>query len=597
MNTDPSYLAIDHFRPIRLYLPALVIVALVFGLLIFIGFSTYWNLYGARNNAMDFLHQQGLAIIQAMEAGVDSAEDAPALQETIIKRLLVEASRNASVSHIYLLGPENRLYHHSPGFSPDDTNLWHPEIPESQGLITRTRRLEDETRVYELAKRFIPLHSDSDAGVSPAGGMDADAYPSETRMHAAPLVVIGLEMGIYEKARQEDLQHAVVMVSILAALGLGTGFFIFVIGRYHRMNRILRETQRYTRRVVDSMANGLLSIDDRANILTYNHLGLELIGLDESDVPGISLDAIIDMEASGINQTLNTGAPVMDREIAVALSSGETRPLAVSVTAINSAPGTQMGAVIIFRDLSEIKYLEERVRRTEKLAALGKLAAAVAHEIRNPLSSIRGFAGFLSHVLRERPRDREYADVMVAEVDRINRVVTDLLNLARPLEIEPATINPAELVLDTVRLVQSDAADKHVDIGTDTKSAPPAARMDPNLMRQLLLNLMLNAVAAAGPGNQIEIGVRGGEGAANTVFWVQDDGPGIDARYQEKIFDPFFTTRAKGTGLGLAIVLKIVENHRGVIRLESPLPGEDKGCRFVVEIPDVPETANKRHNR
>lgn len=587
MPTEQPYLAVDRFRPLRLYIPALVIVALVFGLLIFIGFSTYWNLYRARSNAMHFLHQQGVAIIQAMEAGVESAGEAPRLQENIVQRLLAEVSENEAVAHIYLVGPANRRMRHTPGFSPAETPVWRPAIPDSRTIITRTRRLENETPVYELAKRFVAFNPPAAAEPPVSDSRGTHSMVPDTVGHEHNRLVIGLKMSIYEKARHEDLQHAAVMVSILAALGLGTGFFVFVIGRYHRMNRILRETQRYTRRVVESMANGLLSIDDQGNILTYNHLGLELVGLEESDVPDTKLEAIIDMQASGISRTLDTGEPVMDREIRVALSNGEARPLAVSVTAINRAPGAQMGAVIILRDLSEIKQLEERVRRTEKLAALGKLAAAVAHEIRNPLSSIRGFAGFLSHVLKDRPEDKAYADVMVAEVDRISRVVTDLLNLARPLEIEPATVDPAQLVLDTVRLVQSDAAEKQVRIDAVTKNAPAAACLDPNLMRQLLLNLMLNAVAATGAGNHIEIGVQEYAGSAGTVFWVQDDGPGIESGHRKKIFDPFFTTREKGTGLGLAIVLKIVENHSGAIRLESPLPGREKGCRFVVEIPDA----------
>jgi two-component system sensor histidine kinase HydH len=274
----------------------------------------------------------------------------------------------------------------------------------------------------------------------------------------------------------------------------------------------------------------------------------------------------------------------MDREINHHKPSGETIPLALSVTPILGKGNICQGAVIILRDLSEIKQLEEKVRRTEKLAAIGKLAAGVAHEIRNPLSSIRGFAQYLQRSLKDNPQQQEYAETMILEVDRINTVVTDLLTLARPMEAELAPTDITELIEHAIRLVQADARSRNVNIElniSDLSKIP----LDTNQMTQAILNLLLNALQAVDSGGRIEVGAELDPSVSRLKIWVEDNGSGIATDQKDKIFDPFFTTRKRGTGLGLAIVHKIVENHNGEINLESPPAGEKKGTRITVSIP------------
>ena len=230
------------------------------------------------------------------------------------------------------------------------------------------------------------------------------------------------------------------------------------------------------------------------------------------------------------------------------------------------------------------KRLQEKVKRTEKLAAIGKLAAGVAHEIRNPLSSIKGFAQFLRHVLRDRPEEREYADVMVHEIDRINRVVNDLLIYSKPFEVKRKKQDLNEVVDHTLLLVHADARDKKVSIIKKMPEIPEDLLLDPNQITHALLNLLLNSLEAVSEGEEIEVGAEL-TGKNRVRIWVKDDGPGIPADYHEKIMDPFFTTRDKGTGLGLAIVHKIVENHGGEISVVSPPPGRPSGTLISLLIP------------
>ncbi|HYR02732.1 MAG TPA: ATP-binding protein, partial [Syntrophobacteria bacterium] len=254
-------------------------------------------------------------------------------------------------------------------------------------------------------------------------------------------------------------------------------------------------------------------------------------------------------------------------------------------TPIAGDDGHCRSAVIVLRDLREIERLEQEVRRAEKLAAVGELAAGVAHEIRNPLSSIRGLAQFLRQVLAGGSKEREYAEIMVREVDRINRVVTDLLTIARPQEPDLAPTDLQELLNHSVGLLQGDADRRGVEIRRVIPSELPEVVMDENQMTQALLNLILNALQAVETGGTIRVGASVDPFDSRLHLWVEDDGPGIPSGQMGKIFDPFFTTRAKGTGLGLSIVQKIVTHHRGEIRVESPPKGSARGSRFTISIP------------
>ena len=332
------------------------------------------------------------------------------------------------------------------------------------------------------------------------------------------------------------------------------------------------------------MANGLLSIDMEGRIAAYNRPAIELLGLGETEARQKNLNSLIDFTATGIRKTLTDCVSILDHEIRYKDKTGAIIPLALSASPILSEAGGCRGAVIVLRDLREIKKLEEKVQRTEKLAAIGELAAGIAHEIRNPLSSIRGFAQFLRHALENKPREQAYADIMVSEVDRINRVVSDLLTFARPMKAQPVPTDISELIEHVLRLVAADASSRDVCIQTRVskiKNFP----IDASQITQALLNLLLNALQAVDQGGRIEIGAEYRTETNCLVIWVADNGPGISLDRKAKIFEPFFTTRKKGTGLGLAIVHKIVENHEGEISVESPVGENAGGSRITITIP------------
>jgi two-component system, NtrC family, sensor histidine kinase HydH len=565
----------------RLYLPALSLVAVVFLLLILIGVSTYRNLHREQRRALEFVHWEGYALIQSFEAAVRVARLSPTWGEATLRSLLQETAKNTEIVYIFLVAKDGTVLYHTDSSQEGKPSHWMPQFNETDEVVSRVEQLAGGPTVYEMATRFSALPADFRV----PGSKSPRHRGSAPSLADDAMLVFGLKMGAVEEAARADLSDALIMAAILLALGGATLFFLFVIHNYYLVNKTLKETQDYTAQVVANMANGLLTVDPSGRVVSYNRTALELLGLPASEVRDTELRGIIDFEASGIQRTLDHCVAVLDREISHRSAAGEVIPLALSVTPIAGEDRCCRSAVIILRDLRQIKRLEEEVRRSEKLAAVGGLAAGVAHEIRNPLSSIRGLAQFLRHALASRPKEREYAEIMVKEVDRINRVVTDLLTIARPQTPELAPTELDELLDHTIRLVQADAARRGASIQKVVARGLPEVIMDESQITQALLNLILNALQAVEQGGTIEVGANVETPDSCVHLWVEDSGPGIPGEQMGKIFEPFFTTRAEGTGLGLAIVQKIVANHRGEIRVESPPAGKARGSCFTISIP------------
>ena len=265
-------------------------------------------------------------------------------------------------------------------------------------------------------------------------------------------------------------------------------------------------------------------------------------------------------------------------------------PLSVSGSKIVNEEGDFVGNILILRDLGEVRSLQEEIRRKEKLAAVGSLAAGIAHEIRNPLSSIKGLATYFGDKFAETDEDKEFAGVMVREVDRLNRVISELLEFARPSALKLKQTNINELLEHSIRLVHQDAKSKDIEIDLSVSGDLPSALLDADRFSQALLNLYLNGIQAMDEGGMLSVKstlAKGGE----IKLEITDTGKGIDADEVNKVFDPYFTTKSKGTGLGLAIVHKIVAAHNGEIRIRST-PG--KGTEFTLLIPVNPKKKSER---
>jgi two-component system sensor histidine kinase HydH len=240
--------------------------------------------------------------------------------------------------------------------------------------------------------------------------------------------------------------------------------------------------------------------------------------------------------------------------------------------------GEHLGALAIFRDLTEIRQLRDEIARSQRLASLGSLAAGVAHEIRNPLSSIKGFATYFRDRYKDNPEDSGTAQIMIEEVDRLNRVISQLLELSRPSGLRLENMDLASIIRHVLVLTGEEAREKGLSLRADLPEKPVTALVDHDKIEQALLNIVLNALQASESGGSVTVALKREPGGRALVS-VADTGKGISREDLPRIFDPYFTTKPSGTGLGLAIVHKILEAHGGEIRAAS-----EKGQGTTMEI-------------
>lgn len=464
----------------HLYGPAIFILVVVILLMGFIGWSTRANLNRDRAAALQQLSREADALFYALEShglrSVDAQKSRPTLPNSIADvatadhtrpndlelNSLAKSARQISqidnVTYVYGIDINGKpLFDSHPSLRSHAVVRQHFQYPERSGHKSyRSVQLKNGESILEITHPFT--------------GLDA---------------TIGFDMTSYNTARTADLHHAVVMIGILAILGIGALFFLFVIKKH-------------------------------------------------------------------------------------------------------------------LTDIKRIQRLKDQVRKSEKQAEIGRLAAAVAHEIRNPLSAIKGFAQFLGHVLKEDPKNGEYTRIMVKELDRINQVITDLLIFARPLDIRKSPADVKALITHTLRLTEGDSRHGNISVTTDIPDGLPAISLDSNQMIQVLLNLLLNALRVLPPGGEVLISASADPIKATLSIRVEDNGPGIPLDRQQEIFNPFYTTHKKGTGLGLAIAKKIVENHGGEISVKSPLispsNNDAKGCRLTISLPIEDQTDPMKRN-
>jgi signal transduction histidine kinase len=264
-----------------------------------------------------------------------------------------------------------------------------------------------------------------------------------------------------------------------------------------------------------------------------------------------------------------------------------------TLSQVRDARGRLNGATLFFKDLTRVEQLEERERLRDRLAALGEMAAAIAHEVKNPLAGIEVMAGILKRQLTESPDAQSILGDIIKEAKMANSIVLEVLEFVRPIRLQVERISLGDVIRDAVSLAESHAPRGTVAIDVSVPDGIAAITGDPHQLRQLFTNLLINAFEALNGRGTVRIEAvqlaeeepaSGGEGHSGPSIQVEvsDDGPGVPPDVMDRIFSPFFTTKPQGSGLGLAIVRKIVDAHDGRIDVSARPTG---GTRFSVTLP------------
>lgn len=360
----------------------------------------------------------------------------------------------------------------------------------------------------------------------------------------------------------------------------------------------VQEEKAYQKTILDNLPSGVFTVDLERRITSANRSAQEILKCPSSELLGRQVAQIDSSFAEFVNATVQRERPVFRQEVVYhPLDRSESVPLEVSSLALRNVDGKTIGCLLIVTDQTQIKRMEQEVRRGERLAAVGRMAASVAHEIKNPLVSIKTFAQLLPDRYGDDEFRTSFSTLADQEIDRINSLVEHLLDLVRPSVVRQEEVDLVRILDDVLALMSIDCSRKELELVRENWDTAARVLGDPEKLKQVFVNLIQNAIQAMDPGGTLTLSLNVYRGilppgsqeellqvspGGTIAVSIADTGRGIAPNLLDTIFEPFFTTREGGTGLGLSISHKIVTDHGGKMFVESR---EGVGTRFTVSLP------------
>jgi len=417
----------------------------------------------------------------------------------------------------------------------------------------------------------------------------ASAAEGHTRsLMCIPLVVrddvIGV-LSVHSNSPNKYSEEDVRVLSIIASQGAA------IFSELKALDALMS----YTDNILSSIAVGVATINRDGKVLTWNQAAERISGVPADRIVGLKKEWALWMLPVGhedanvirraLTRVLETGETYQAHKLRLSSADRDDMYINLNISKLLDKAGDELGLVVIFEDVTSEIRMEEEFTRIRELASIGQLAATIAHELRNPLSSIKGSAQFLQNEYSEIEPVREFLGIIIDEVNGLNSLTTEFLEFARPmmLELKPVSVN--EIVSRALNVMRHLLIDSDISVDDSLDDRTPIIQADERQLERVTRNVILNAVQAMPDGGAISI--RTGPTPGNGAFVeIEDTGVGIGVDELDRIFQPFFTTKTKGTGLGLSVVSKIVENHGGRVEVRSVV---GKGTTFRFTLPRVPE--------
>jgi two-component system sensor histidine kinase HydH len=565
-----------------------------------------------KNQTMEKLTGKGRFLIRAVEAGTRTGVLDMQWGASRVQRLVSETSFQPGVAYILITDQEGKILAHS---DPEMTGQTYENMPvveeEKSGGKFFSRQLSGTNKndTFEVYKSFTPeqrpelrqephhrmrrfmirekgkkmhrfMHSmNRSEALEPQGGkMDwcqsrfCQNAPEVEKINT--VIFAGIDMKRAERIHERFVQRTVGTAAVLFLIGVVGVVGLFSFQAYRSAKFSLTRVKAFSDNVIQNMPAGLITLDPDMNLTSFNRTARDIFKAEDTiDIPGPML------EMAG--RSRDTKQTVSD-EIRIASAEDRKLRLDISVSPIFTESMEIEGFMILFKDLTELAELKNEIEKNRRLAAVGKLAGGIAHEIRNPLSSIKGFATYFKERYKTVDQDRQTAEIMVSETERLDRSVTQLLEFAKPMAVSVKEVPVRSLFNHALSLVKHDLVKHSVIPGISIETERETIRTDPDRINQVLLNLFLNSIDAMENGGDLDLTVRDLEDGSGVAIEVEDSGIGIDPEHIDHIFDPYFTSRPQGTGLGLSMVQKTVEALGGEIRVESR---KGEGTCFTIKLP------------
>ena len=548
-------------------------------------FMTVKSIRTQQDNMIMLLREKGDALIRSFEAGTRTGMVGFNWSWVQIQRLIMETAEQPDILYILITDQKGKIIAHNQPVligKTHGTDLNHASI--SDKIQSRQISRYDGKPIFEVYRRFIPSRSrvySQGRRMIPEDWFLTHVFPENFRQPVLTIFV-GLDMDPIVKTTRENTLQSVFIAVILMLIGF-SGIVSIIIAYNYRLARMsLSRIKAFSDNIVDNMPVGLLFIDENGRIIAMNNASEKMlrISLDESvDKPAPS---VLPARIKELFESARDSAVVQVQELDVPVQ-GRNLLFEASASGLKGDNGEPLGTIILLRDITELQHLKKEVLRKERLASLGSLAAGVAHEIRNPLGSIKGFATYFKERYKDVPEDQRTADIMIREVERLNRVIGQLLEFARPMSLTLRQVNLKDVVRHSVETIRRQAKARGIEVVTpESPDNGFYANVDQDKIAQVLLNVYLNAMDAMNQGGRLVISLEKDELNSDIIVNISDTGRGISGEDLSRVFDPYFTTKQSGTGLGLAIVHKIMEAHSGMVKIAS---GKDQGTTVSIILP------------
>lgn len=397
-------------------------------------------------------------------------------------------------------------------------------------------------------------------------------------------LLVELDLAEYNKAISGKLLQIVSLSLVLLLVGIGGWISLLTLQGLKGSQIRLRQIREYTDLLVSSLPIGLIATGDDGSIRIFNTSAEKILGVAAGNTIGRFPENVLPIELSTELQPKKADSEGMiQKEIVLDDGNRRSRSLMTISLPVVDSENRFAGNTLLIQDISDVKELQIELRRNERLAALGKMAAGVAHELRNPLSSIKGLTLLLKGKINNDEEGVNTADILVQEVERLNRSIGELLDYARPEKLELKRVDIFDIIEKAVSLIAVDLETAEVSLEMDCAEGY-YVKGDKDKLNQVFLNLLLNSLQAVEPKGTIKIQTFRQE--EQIVCSIEDDGCGLDEENIAKVFDPYFTTKKDGTGLGLAMSAKIIEEHSGSIEIRSTI---ELGTMVSVRLPSYLE--------
>lgn len=569
--------------PFKVSRAALILILATVFLAVLLTFSTLQNINRAQTLMEGFLQQKGETVIKAVEAAMKTSLIHHMGEEEALITLLSESSRANDIVFIVITDSDGMILCQTDN-APDAQIL----VLERSRVLDNTMSvssMDEETGILIISKK-LSLHPHI-ARMPMKMSHTGTSKPEENPFHGA-LISIGLFTEEFDVARKQDIQHAIFMGAILFLVG-SAGFYVLFLYQGIRVAKsTLANMKVYTENVIESIPVGLLTLNSEDKIVSCNHNMEEIIGrpleaIQGKDIKEAFPDCLID--------TKTICNSILDHSTDCITGGGKSIPIQIGGSSLINHEGENIGTVLVIRDMSMIRDMEHQLERSRRMAALGKMAAGIAHEIRNPLGTLKGFAHYFGNQSGASEQSKKYAELMASEVDRLNKNISGLLQFARPREANVTQVDLDDLISKTVTLMEKDMSEKtlnfHYQCNTDI-----VIETDADLLLQVLMNMLKNSISATPAGG--EISLRANREEAHVHIEVSDSGVGMTDQERDRMFDPFFTTRKTGTGLGLAVSHQIIEQLSGSFSVRT---APDEGTSVTVIIPEKWRVNNGRDQK